>query len=140
MWGTSILEEVKCLLQYPINVYPDNVTVDGTTDANDRKVHFTFKGDMLRAYVVRFFDYETGNVVVNDSPIYSYDSDGYYLGMQTYDQQSSFANMAGKEIKFYIANPEMAYFEIVELSSLFCTVAVNSGRISIFLSSSSISS
>ena len=77
MWGTSILEEVKCLLQYPINVYPDNVTVDGTTDANDRKVHFTFKGDMLRAYVVRFFDYETGNVVVNDSPIYSYDSENY---------------------------------------------------------------
>ncbi len=42
--------------------------------------------------------------------IYSYDSDGYYLGMQTYEQQSSFANT--KEIKFYIANPDMAYFEI----------------------------
>lgn len=42
--------------------------------------------------------------------IYSYDSEGYYLGMQTYEQQSSFANVT--EIKFYIANPEMAYFEI----------------------------
>lgn len=42
--------------------------------------------------------------------IYSYDSNGYYLGMQTFEQQSSFANT--KEIKFYIANPEMAYFEI----------------------------
>ena len=42
--------------------------------------------------------------------IYSYDSDGYYLGMQTYEQQSSFANT--QQIKFYIANPDMAYFEI----------------------------
>lgn len=65
------------MLQYPINVYPDNVTVDGSTDTNDRKVHYTFKGDMLRAYVVRFFDYETGNVAVNDTPIYDYDSENY---------------------------------------------------------------
>ena len=65
------------MIQYPINVYPDNVTIDGSTDANDRKVHYTFKGDMLRAYVVRFFDYETGNVVVNDTPIYDYDSENY---------------------------------------------------------------
>lgn len=42
--------------------------------------------------------------------IYSYDINGKYLGVQTYDQQSSFANT--KEIKFYIANPDMAYFEI----------------------------
>lgn len=42
--------------------------------------------------------------------IYSYDNTGHYLGMQTYNQQSKFADV--KEIKFYIANPEMAYFEI----------------------------
>lgn len=42
--------------------------------------------------------------------IYSYDSNGYYLGMQPYDQRTSFANT--KEISFYIANPNMAYFEI----------------------------
>lgn len=65
------------MIQYPINVYPDNVTIDGSTDANDRKVHYTFKGDMLRAYVVRFYDYDTGNVVVNDTPIYNYDSENY---------------------------------------------------------------
>lgn len=42
--------------------------------------------------------------------IYSYDKTGHYIGMQTYDQQSKFSDV--KEIKFYIANPEMAYFEI----------------------------
>lgn len=42
--------------------------------------------------------------------IYSYDHSGHYLGMQTYEQQNKFADI--KEIKFYIANPEMAYFEI----------------------------
>lgn len=42
--------------------------------------------------------------------IYSYDKTGHYIGMQTYDQQSKFSDI--KEIKFYIANPKMAYFEI----------------------------
>lgn len=42
--------------------------------------------------------------------IYSYDSTGHYLGMVTYDQRDSFAKMT--EIKFYIREPEMAYFEI----------------------------
>lgn len=42
--------------------------------------------------------------------IYSYDSDGYYLGMQTYEQQRSSVNV--NIIKIYIANPEMAYFNI----------------------------
>lgn len=62
------------MLQYPINVYPDNVAVDKTSSSNDRDVHFTFKGDILKAYVVRFYDYKTGNVAVNDTPIYDYDS------------------------------------------------------------------
>lgn len=42
--------------------------------------------------------------------IYSYDKTGHYIGMQTYDQVSKFS--AVKEIKFYIANPKMANFEI----------------------------
>lgn len=42
--------------------------------------------------------------------IYSYDNTGHYIGMQTYDQRDSFKNIT--EIKFYIANPKMAYFEI----------------------------
>ena len=62
------------MLQYPINVYPDNVAIDKTSSSNDRDVHFTFKGDILKAYVVRFYDYKTGNVAVNDTPIYDYDS------------------------------------------------------------------
>lgn len=62
------------MLQYPINVYPDNVAVDKTSSSNDRDVHFTFKGDILKAYVVRFYDYKTGNVATNDTPIYDYDS------------------------------------------------------------------
>lgn len=80
------------MIQYPINVYPDNVTVDGTTDENDRKVHFTFKGDMLRAYVVRFFDYETGDVVVNDTPIYDYDSANYVFNNIGYNNDYVEAN------------------------------------------------
>lgn len=42
--------------------------------------------------------------------IYSYDKNGYYLGMDTYDQQNSF--QSPKTIKFYLTNPDMAYFEI----------------------------
>ena len=63
------------MIQYPVNVYPDNVTLDTSYDGNDRNIHYTFKGDILRAYIVRIYDYNTGEVVVNDTPIYDYDHD-----------------------------------------------------------------
>lgn len=63
------------MLQYPINVYPDNVTIDKADSHNDRSIHYTFKGDILKAYVVRFINYDTGNVVTNDAPVYDFDSE-----------------------------------------------------------------
>lgn len=81
------------MLQYPINVYPDNVTIDTDSDENDKDVHFTFKGDILRACVVRFFDYNTGNVVVNDSPIYTYDSEMMVFEPIAYNNEN--LDMAG---------------------------------------------
>ena len=78
--GGLFFKEVRCLLQLPINVYPSNgVTLDKTftSEANDTNVRFTFKGDILRACIIRFYDYETRSVVVNDTPIYDYDSENY---------------------------------------------------------------
>jgi hypothetical protein len=42
--------------------------------------------------------------------IYSYDKNGNYIAMQTFNQVNKFSDL--KEIQFYIANPDMAYFEI----------------------------
>lgn len=64
------------MLQYPIDVYPDNVAVDKYSELNDRRVHFTFKGDFLKAFVIRFYDYNSGNVVSNDAPVYDFDDEG----------------------------------------------------------------
>ena len=61
------------MVQYPVNVYPDNVTLDTSYAGNDRDIHYTFKGDILKAYIVRIYDYNTGEVAVNDTPIYDYD-------------------------------------------------------------------
>lgn len=42
--------------------------------------------------------------------IYCYDKTGRYIAMTTFEQQDSF--QASKELKFYIGNENMAYFEI----------------------------
>ena len=67
----------------------------------------------VRLTVNQFHGNSQNAIQYKNKPIFcicSYDSDSYYLGMKTYEQQSSFVNI--KEIKFYIANPEMAYFKI----------------------------
>jgi len=49
----------------------------------------------------------------NNKPIFhinSYDKTGHCIGMRIYDQVSK--SSAVKEIKFYITNPRMLYFEI----------------------------
>lgn len=64
------------MVQLPINVYPDNnITLDRNSEENETRVSFTFKGDNLKAYAVRFFDYETGQLAKADSVIYSYDTE-----------------------------------------------------------------
>lgn len=44
--------------------------------------------------------------------IYSYDKDGYYLGMETIDQGRITMQSVNTKIKFYIRNVNMAYFEL----------------------------
>lgn len=50
------------MLQYPINVYPDNITLD-LANNNANKIKFTFKGDVLTQYLWRLYDYDTETVV-----------------------------------------------------------------------------
>ena len=66
------------MLQYPINVYPQDTTIDPDNDlTND--ISFTFKGDFLKAYVIRFYDYNTNEVDVSDTPVYTWDSEYLYF-------------------------------------------------------------
>ena len=53
------------MLQYPINVYPDNVSFDPTNDEYDRGLHFTFKGDVLSAIFLRVFNYDTQEKILD---------------------------------------------------------------------------
>lgn len=66
------------MIQYPINVYPDNVALDKESPvATDVQLRFTFKGDILMAYAVRIFDYDTGELARADNIIYDYNSSLY---------------------------------------------------------------
>lgn len=58
------------MLQYPTNVYPEDIAVDG--GGNNRYISFTFNGDILSTAAYRIYDYATGDVatmghLINDS-------------------------------------------------------------------------
>lgn len=55
------------MLQYPINVYPDNVSFDPTSDNYSRGFSFTFKGDELTAIYWRVYDYDSQELVLTSS-------------------------------------------------------------------------
>lgn len=80
------------MVQYPINVYPDNgITLDKNSSENDTRVSFMFKGDNLKAYAVRFFNYETGELARADSLIYDYDSELMQYNVLAYNNDTVYA-------------------------------------------------
>ena len=50
------------MLQYPINVYPDNVAFDSTKETYQRNIHFTNKGDFLTCAYWRLYNYDTQEI------------------------------------------------------------------------------
>ena len=56
------------MLQYPINVYPDKTAFDTSSVSVDyfKGIKLTFKGDMLSALYWKVYDYNTGDVVLED--------------------------------------------------------------------------
>lgn len=50
------------MLQYPINVRPENIAISPNTDG-DTSVSFTFQGDSLAFWAFRVYDCSTGEVV-----------------------------------------------------------------------------
>ncbi len=50
------------MLQYPINVYPDNVAFDSTKNTYQRNIHFTNKGDFLTCAYWRLYNYDTQEI------------------------------------------------------------------------------
>ena len=54
------------MLQYPINVYPDETAFDSTDSNYYRGIKLTFKGDILSALYWRVYDYHTGNIVIEN--------------------------------------------------------------------------
>lgn len=80
------------MVQYPINVYPDNgITLDKNSSENDTRVSFMFKGDNLKAYAVRFFNYETGELARADSLVYDYDSELMQYNILAYNNDTVYA-------------------------------------------------
>lgn len=50
------------MIQYPTNVYPDNVTFDPTVIDVNSAASFTFNGDILTAAYYKVYDYHTGEM------------------------------------------------------------------------------
>lgn len=77
------------MVQYPINVYPDNgVTFDKNSLENETRLSFTFKGDNLKAYCVRFFDYNTGEMPIGDRVVYDYDTELMQYNILAYNNEN----------------------------------------------------
>lgn len=76
------------MLQLPINVYPHNVTIDTTNIPVGSGIQFIFKGDTLKAYVVRFYNYNTDGVAVNDTAVYDYDPQNLFFRNIAYNNST----------------------------------------------------
>lgn len=77
------------MVQNPINVYPDNgITFDKTSSENDTRLSFTFKGDSLKAYCVRFFDYNTSEIPASDAVVYDYDTELMQYNILAYNNEN----------------------------------------------------
>lgn len=51
------------MLQYPVNIYPDNSTFDATLNDDSNQIRFTFNGDIFSGALYKVFNYDTGEFV-----------------------------------------------------------------------------
>ena len=48
------------MLQYPTNIFPENIAIDSDLTNSDNKIEFTFNGDILSCYCWKIYDYNSG--------------------------------------------------------------------------------
>lgn len=64
------------MLQYPVNVYPENIAVNADI-VNGRYVGFDFRGDRLSNVIYRIYNYNTGEIVtefIKSTDLYNMDN------------------------------------------------------------------
>lgn len=63
------------MIQYPVNVRPDNITFDVNSETpENRRMQFKFKGDYLQTYALRIYDFDTGELACPDRVFYDYNT------------------------------------------------------------------
>lgn len=60
----------EIVVQYPTNVYPDGITFDSTVLDDNNKIAFTFNGDFLSQALYHIYDYDTGDLVLENASGY----------------------------------------------------------------------
>lgn len=81
------------MLQYPINFYPDGATLDPSGDVTQRKLQFTFKGDVLFAWTWKVYDYDTEEKLVLNQPFqYATSSSGLHYNNESISDNNAFAD------------------------------------------------
>lgn len=60
----------EIVVQYPTNVYPDGITFDSTVSDDNNKIAFTFNGDFLSQALYHVYDYDTGDLVLENASGY----------------------------------------------------------------------
>lgn len=86
------------MIQYPTNVSPQNIAIDATSTANTH-VTFTLNADCLSYVRYRIFEYDTGEIVVNDT---KYNTGFSPLGYNGYKISTSFGSNILTNGKDYI--------------------------------------
>lgn len=72
----------ELMLQYPTNVYPENIAFDSTVLDSNNTISFKFNGDILTGALYHVFDYNTGELVLTKGHVYQLRTPIVYNGQE----------------------------------------------------------
>lgn len=70
------------MIQYPSNVYPDNVCFDADISNSDNRIAFQFNGDIMTGILFHVYNYNTGELIYDTGDMYQAHDPKKYNGQE----------------------------------------------------------
>ena len=70
------------MVQYPTNVYPDNVCFDADVSDSNNRIAFQFNGDIMSGILYHVYNYNTGELVYDTGAMYQSHTPWAYNGQE----------------------------------------------------------
>ena len=80
------------MVQYPTNVYPDNVCFDADVSDSNNRIAFQFNGDIMTGILVHVYNYNTGALIYDTGDMYQAHNPIKYNGQEYYTANGFFDN------------------------------------------------